>query len=66
MDRIVLMEGLQIKDEGRRDSLVSLTPSIIGRELRESNIDWYLYSNRASVTPRVDRSRSRSRSPRMK
>ena len=34
MDRIVLMEGLQIKDEGRRDSLAGLTPSIIGQELR--------------------------------
>ena len=34
MDRIVLMEGLQIKDEGRRDSLLGLAPSKIGQELR--------------------------------
>lgn len=58
MDRIVMMENLSIKEQGHKSNLMSLSVSTIGQLLRESNIDGYLYSNMASVSPRKYKSRS--------
>jgi hypothetical protein len=60
MHRIVMMDNFEVKEEGHKDNLMSLAVSNIGQELRESNVDWYLYSNMASLAPK----KSRPRSPR--
>ena len=58
MDRIVYMENLNLKEQGTKNNLINLSMSIIGKLLRDSNIDGYLYSNMASVSPRKYKSRA--------
>jgi ABC-type bacteriocin/lantibiotic exporter with double-glycine peptidase domain len=58
MDRIVRMENLKIIEEGYKNDLINMSVSGIGKMLRESNIDNYLYSNMASVSPRKYKSRA--------
>ena len=45
-------------EEGHKNSLMNSARSVIGKMLRESNIDGYLYSNMASVSPRKYKSRA--------
>lgn len=58
MDRIVLMENLKVKEEGLKNDLMHTPMSQIGKMLKDSNIDGYLYMNMASVSPRKYKSRS--------
>jgi hypothetical protein len=58
MDRIVLMENMMLKEQGTKNNMINLSFSVIGRMLRDSNIDGYLYSNMASVSPRKYKSRA--------
>ena len=58
MDGIVLMENLKLKEQGEKNELIHTPGSIIGKMLKDSNIDGYLYMNMASVSPRKYKSRS--------
>ena len=58
MNRIVMMENLKIKEEGSKASFLNLPTSTVGQLLKDSNIDGYLYSNMASVSPRKYKSRA--------
>ena len=58
MERIVMMENLRVAEQGHKNNLLNVGGSAIGRLLRDSNIDGYLYSNMASVSPRKYKSRA--------
>ena len=58
MNRIVMMENLKVKEDGPKHELMNHPMSPIGKLLRDSNIDGYLYSNMASVSPRKYKSRA--------
>jgi len=58
MDRIVNMENLNILSQGNKDHLMNNPQSSLGRMLRDSNIDGYLYTNMASVSPSKYKSRA--------
>jgi hypothetical protein len=49
---------LKIKEEGLKNDLLHKPMSLIGKMLKDSNIDGYLYMNMASVSPRKYKSRS--------
>lgn len=52
------MENLNILSQGNKGQLMNDPQSPLGRMLRDSNIDGYLYTNMASVSPRKYKCRS--------
>jgi len=47
-----------VKEQGLKNDLLNIPLSQIGKMLKDSNIDGYLYTNMASVSPRKYKSRS--------
>ena len=58
MDRIVYMENIKLKQQGHKNNMLNVPMSLIGKMLRDSNIDGYLYTNMACVSPRKYKSRA--------